>query len=389
MTGKLILSGCLSAALCVSALWGPESQAQTSGSPAAYVYVSSRPANSSNYEIQAFSAGSDGRLTPVSGSPFAFDDSSLTINGSKLFGANRTAPNLDAYSIAADGSLAYLTSTDYAQFNPSDCGSVGALFSDPSGTNVYAMNYNGDCANNTYQSFAIHQTTGALKYLGTANGGAGSFDGAYQPLTFIGGDHFGYQATNNSCMYYSVWAFHRMNGLLSDSSASTTLPAPPSGYRIYIPAMTAADHLNHVAIAMMAANPPGCSADVHAQIGSFSADTNGNLTTTNTSATMPTTAIVNVYDMKVSPAGDLIAVAGAEGLQVLHFNGANPPTSFTGLVATDPISQMFWDKYGHLYAISQSAGLLHVFNATSSGVHEAPGSPYPVAAPDYLAVQLH
>ncbi len=36
----------------------------------AYVYVANNPKNSSTNEISAYSAASDGRLTPVFGSPF-------------------------------------------------------------------------------------------------------------------------------------------------------------------------------------------------------------------------------------------------------------------------------------------------------------------------------
>jgi hypothetical protein len=142
-----------------------------------------------------------------------------------------------------------------------------------------------------------------------------------------------------------------------------------------------------VAIALVAANPPGCSATTPQQIGSFTADANGNLTTTNTSANMPSTVISSVNDMKISPAGDLLAVGGMGGLQIFHFNGANPPTAYTAALTTDPVNQMFWDQFGHLYAISQTAGKLHVFSVTSAAAEEAPGSPYSISAPQYIAVQ--
>jgi hypothetical protein len=35
-----------------------------------------------------------------------------------------------------------------------------------------------------------------------------------------------------------------------------------------------------------------------------------------------------------------------------------------------------WDKSNHLYALSQNA--LHVYDATSTSVKEAPGSPYSI-----------
>jgi hypothetical protein len=166
------------------------------------------------------------------------------------------------------------------------------------------------------------------------------------------------------------------------------MPPPPPGYNIYIPMFSAADPAaSFVAVSMEAAVPPGCSSGVPIQVGSFSANAKGNLSTTNTYENMPNTAFSAVNDMKISPAGTLLAVAGTEGLQIFHFNGANPPTSYTGLLTSDSISQMFWDGSNHLYGISQSAGMLHVFTITPTAAREAPGSPYTINQPLYIAVQ--
>jgi hypothetical protein len=189
-------------------------------------------------------------------------------------------------------------------------------------------------------------------------------------------------------MYFAIQGFLRQSsGLLADANISTTLPAPPPDYRIYIPTFVATDSSNHVAIALLPGNPPGCTTEERVQIASFTADANGNLTTTDTYATMPASSIATVTDLKISPAGDLIAVGGAEGLQLFHFDGANPVTPYTGLLTVDPITQMFWDNSDHLYAISQSSGRLHVFTVTAGNYHEAPGSPYPISNPEYLAIK--
>jgi outer membrane protein assembly factor BamB len=57
------------------------------------------------------------------------------------------------------------------------------------------------------------------------------------------------------------------------------------------------------------------------------------------------------------------------------------------LLTAESISQMFWDDSNHLYAISQSSGTLHVFTITPSAASEAPGSPYTLNQPLYIAVQ--
>lgn len=396
MSSRLLLISCLSAMFCVPASWGSQVNSEVNIGvsppvlpvlPVAHVYVASTPANSGSNQIDGFAAGLDGRLTPILNSPYSFDDTVLSVSGMKLFAVNRTTPAIDSYSIGLNGALTYLTSTDYAQYNPADCGSAGWLFPDRTGADLYAMEFEGDCANNTYQSFATEKATGGLKYLGNANGGAGSFFGIYLPASFLGNNLYAYEATNNSCLYYEVWGFKRSsNGLLTSANSTTTLPAPPDGYRIYIPAQLATDPTNHVAMALWAANPPGCST-LTPQIGAFTADADGNLTTTNSSANMPSTSVTGVNDMKISPLGNLLAVGGTGGLQIFHFNGAQPVTEFTGLLTTDTINQMFWDNANHLYAISQAASKLYVFSVTGAAYHEAPGSPYTINQPLSLAVR--
>ncbi|MBV9626169.1 MAG: hypothetical protein JOZ14_19555, partial [Acidobacteria bacterium] len=77
---------------------------------------------------------------------------------------------------------------------------------------------------------------------------------------------------------------------------------------------------------------------------------------------------------------------GSSGLQVFHFNGANPITKYTGLLTTNAVDQMFWDNANHLYAISRSAGKLYVFTITSTSVTQAPGSPYGITSPSSMIV---
>jgi hypothetical protein len=101
---------------------------------------------------------------------------------------------------------------------------------------------------------------------------------------------------------------------------------------------------------------------------------------------MPVTAVQYVADLKMSPSGRLLAVAGTAGLQVFHFNGANPITHFTGLIVKEPVDQMFWDNDNHLYAISRSASQVFVFTITPTSVSQAPGSPYTITNPQSITV---
>jgi hypothetical protein len=101
---------------------------------------------------------------------------------------------------------------------------------------------------------------------------------------------------------------------------------------------------------------------------------------------MPETAVKNVTDVGVSPSGKLLAVGGTAGLQIFHFNGADPVAPYTELLTKDEVDQFFWDNDNHLYAISQSAGKLFVFTITPTRFSQAAGSPYTISNPQDIIV---
>lgn len=371
-------------ALCQPMLAHAESE------PVAYVYVSNTPANSGVNEISAYAATHSGRLRPVPGSPFPQAVGSMAVNGLFLMGASQTTGDINTYRIEPDGALTYLTSKDYAKYNNpggTECGSAGQIYFDHTGADLYVQEFNGSnaCANTVVASFRVNKYTGGLSYLGTAV--TGVFPGDWTEAFFIGNNVYAYTADNDACMYYTIYGLKRQsNGYLGLTGSSYNLPTPPSSFTRYIPYLAAADPTNHVAFLMYPGYPPGCiSAPL--QLASYTADGNGNLMTTSTAANMPTTLIASPYDMKMAPSGKLLAVAGQEGLQIFHFNGANPITYYTSLMTTDPINQMFWDNDNHLYAISRNTGKLHVFTITPTYHHESPGSPHAISSPSNIIVQ--
>lgn len=365
-------------------------QARDHRSTVAYVYVSSNPKNSSTNEIVAYAAARDGKLTPVFGSPFEEDVTSMAVTGSYLFAAGRQAPEIDAYRIEPDGSLHFSAATDYTEYNPDDAGFAGPVFLDHTGATLYVMEFEAYNDNNIYSSFTIDKSNGSLKYLGFANEGAPSFAAAYLEPSFIGNNVYAYTATNSDCMYFGIYGLKRKsNGLLRNidlEPSGEMAPAPPQQDRAYCPQQAAADPANHVAITLQPGNPPG-GIDGLPQLASFTANENGKLTSTNTSNDMPRTQVTFASDLKMSPSGKLLAVGGNGGLQVFHFNGANPITHYTGLLTKDTISQMFWDTNNHLYAISQASGKLFVFTITSGGYSQAPGSPHAIGNPQNIIVR--
>jgi hypothetical protein len=393
---RKIRFACLIAALCVpAAVLAQTTLAQTNSvavrpnlanlltrAPVAYIYVSSNPDNSSTNEINAYAASADGQLTPVTGSPFADDVSSMAVNGKYLFGSTRNGIYVAAFRIESDGALQWSKSTDIVQFNPDDCGSSGPLFLDHTGSTVYDLEPYSDCSNNSYQSLGVNQSTGALHNLGATTGDAW----LSLPATFIGNNVYAYSAVCLSNMYWEINGYKRSSsGALSSINISAPTPAAKPG-DFWCPSQTAADPANHVAISMQAVDQ-NFNPDGPAQLATYTADNSGNLSTASTLQNMPQTAVGTVTDIRMAPLGTLLAVAGTAGLQVFHFNGSNPITPGTGLLTSDPIDHAYWDNAGHLYAISQSAGKLYVFTVTLISTSQAPGSPYTISHPQNIAVQ--
>jgi len=112
---------------------------------------------------------------------------------------------------------------------------------------------------------------------------------------------------------------------------------------------------------------------------------------------MPTPQ-VNPQVLNMSALGDFLAVGGSgtnntgngtqtAGLQVFHFNGANPVTPFGKVLTTAPIDQIHWDRNNHLYALSDSTRKLYVYSVTSSSITATPGSPFTMpSTPNSLSV---
>lgn len=352
----------------------------------AYIYVSNNPKNSSTNEIAAWSAASNGKLTPIFGSPFRENVFGMAVNGKYLVAANRAEPVIDTFAIESDGGLRYITSTNYAKYTSSEeCGSANQLFFDHSGSTLYIQEFNFDCSNTGVTSFSLNKYTGALGYLGAANTGA--FPGDNNAAWFIGNNAYAYTAVNSDCMYYEIYGFKRnSNGLLESIATGDSLPTTPPNVRGYVADLVAADPTNHLAVLMQPANPPGCTSGP-LQLAVYTANSSGVLSTSSKYENMPPTLIASPYDMKMAPSGKLVAVAGQQGLQVFHFNGAEPITHDTGLLTVAPITQMFWDNSNHLYAISKAWNKVYVFSITPTSATEAPGSPYAINSPENLIVR--
>jgi hypothetical protein len=335
---------------------------QPSASSVAYVYVSSAPTSSTG-QINAYSAASNGALTPIPGSPFPYDVNYMAVNGAWLFGVSNVDTDINSFSIASNGVLTF--KDRYKVTNPGT--GVISVYLDHTGSTLYADYYT---TNNDYLSFSIDQSSGQLTKIGDLAGGPPN----NTPVSFIGNNVYAY---SSSCYHFGqeiIGVKRNTDGTLSYLNSNFPFPAEKSG-GFYCPWKAAADPTNHVAIAMEPLNS-NWGQDGQWQLASYTADTTGNLTTRSTYSNMPTVLVGAVNDYSMSPSGKYLAVGGTSGFQIFHFNGANPITKFTGLLTGNTIDQIFWDNVNHVYAISWSKNKLFVWTVTSTGVTRAPGSPH-------------
>lgn len=363
------LGACLIATLCAVLASAPIASAQTA-SPSAYVYLINALSNNT-YELDGYSADSNGSLTRLSGSPFWKNTStngmSLTNTTHWLFATDGTS--IYSFSIASNGALKKVSSINAEQFSECHCGSIGSLFLDHTGATLYALSIYDDGSNNTIQLFHKNGITGALSYFGSVSPESAALWG---PLSFTGNNAYGYNAgcIQASPIFYT--ARRNSDGSLTRFLIQQPIPSPPPGDDFFCAFAQAADPANDLAVAFMTENTH------QTQLAVYTADSSGNLTTHSTYQNMPYASVGSPSGMQMSPGGSMLAVSGLSGLQVFHAHGGNPITPYTGLIAAHTIWDLAWDTHNHLFAIG--SGRVNAFRVTSTGHKQAPGSPYAINA---------
>ena len=341
-------------------------QAIQPSAPVAYVYVSNFPSSVTN-EIYGYAVASNGALSAISGSPWHTTDSFMALNGAWLFGTDGV--NIDSWSIGSNGALTHADTYDAGN----GIGGPIHLVLDHTGTNLYVgyVNMEG-VGSNGYQSYSINQSTGQIGFLGSVGDTA-------NVISFVGNNQYAYTSGCDQSVP-ELFGYQRYSdGRISQLNLNQVYPKAPSG-DFYCPYLAAADPTNRLAIAVQPYSESGSAAGPF-QLATYTVDSAGNLSTNSTYSNMPSVLVGTVNDYKMSPSGRYLAVAGASGLQIFRFNGANPMTKFTARLTTVFIDQMFWDKDNHLYAISSKASKLFVYTVTSTGVKQAVGSPHSITSP--------
>jgi hypothetical protein len=366
----------------------PDESDKAAVAPVAYVYVSQSPGPGPN-QVLGFAAAADGRLTPIEGSPFEAEVNFIAGNGKYLFGSTTDELYLNTYTIEPDGALRFAVANDISRLTGgSDIhGYTTYLTLDHSGATLYDLRWGvGD--NAYYEAFGIKKANGVLTMPPGFTTGAGNNQNSPGAFTFSANNKYMY-AVNSGWAGYNISMFDRASdGALLNPPVGTPLisnPVDKNGYR-FDPIGISADPLNHVAVAF--ANEEGNDGPESGpnQLGVYTADAKGNLTTTSTYKNMPKVAVGDV-NLKMAPSGEILAAFGSKGLQVFHFNGGEPITNDAILVQNVDFEQAYWDDNDHLFAVSQKTGKLYVFKVTPTSITHAPGSPYSIPGAQDVIVQ--
>jgi hypothetical protein len=399
MTNRGIqLTVCLIALLCAGSAVAQEPDAaadqattESSAAPVAFIYV-----GNTNNTMNGFAAAANGKLTPVPGSPYKYNGNPEGVNGKYLFGRETNGTMIDSFLMKSTGALKLAASTNSALDNPGACApNEGALKVDHSGESLYHVAWDscdGPSTTMRIETFQIDNANGQLTYLGQSDGYSAE-DPSYQ-IGFLGNNQYGYLTQYNTLGVDDIscgisWMQRVGDGELVNEGYGNPGPAAPliaGTTNYYCPAYLATDPSNHVA-ALLQPTDVGGGFTGSPVIGTYTADSNGNLTTTNTSLNMPE-APGGATSIRMSPSGKLLAVGG-NGVVIFHFNGASPAKKYkTILPASKHVNQMVWDNKNHLYITTlNNSKNLYVFTVTPTSVTEAPGSPYSVYFPTTTVVQ--
>jgi hypothetical protein len=403
MTRSIRLAICLSALMsaCTALAQSQISQIDEATAepavtePAAFVYVSSiTNPNGPTYidNVYAFTAAANGKLTPVTGSPFKENIFSLAVNGKYLFGGNGSG-NIDSYLMETNGALHYEGTINPTVYNPGGCGNPGDFRIDHSGEILYNVSEDPDCFGTHFQYFKINDTTGKLEYTGdTAELGTSIYE-----IDFLGNNKFAYSPIctiyDHEEVGYTTGLERHSDGDLTEVNLGNLGPVTPQSENSYCPLTFATDPTNHMAALLQDEDADG---DLYGLpvIATYTARTNGALTTTSTYKNMPVletaTQAYEGFSMRMSPSGKYLAVGAINGLEIFHFNGGTPATKYKVLLAGKTIDEVYWDNNNHLFTLasdSPGAGKLYVYTVTSTSVTEATGSPYSIPNPVSVIVQ--
>ncbi|MBS1803585.1 MAG: hypothetical protein JST28_09460 [Acidobacteria bacterium] len=356
---------------------------QSTAAPIAYVYVQTTSG------VLLYDESADGRLTLDSASPFKTAGQLIGSTGSYVVTLGQTLVHL--YPVTTKGRIgAQAAQVTMAKYTDGQCGSPRSGVLDHTGQYVEILfnpTYNATQPCTAYQTYKIGKSTGTLTFVGSAEADS-NIGNVLGPVAQTSNNRFGYAIDVNLPEVRLAGFVRESAGALTNLDFSESDPEPPQPYDYYPLQVTEAPN-NRLAMALGTVKFLGSPdvADGPVQLASYTVDSSGNISSTNTSDKMPTPDVGPTL-LRISPGGGLLAVAGGacswcmllpatgvSGLQIFRFNGANPITHYTGVLTKDPIEQMEWDNYSHLFALSKETGKIRVYRVTTSSYSLIPGSP--------------
>lgn len=386
----------------------PDTPQPPTSAPVAYVYVGTNHNQgggnpSATPSLEAFSAAQDGALTQIQTLGLGNQEQLIAANSSAVYTVD--AGMIRPYPIQFNGALADPESAiDTQQYGGAQCGTPsGAAVMDRSGQFLTVELYGagtesgGDFFHScdTWQTYQL-QPGGQAAFEGYDDSDPwGANDDGVISLTFStvsGNNQFAYGATPNGyATQFTLMQRDSAGALNLVQNFAEVDPTPQQAANNYWPELVAADSSNHLAAAMYVgvnSNPM--------QLASYTIDNStGAIASTNTYADMP--PIPNGFPvcMAFSPAGDMVAEGGTNGLQLYTFNGANPPALYGNvLLPALIVQQVAWDSDHHLYVVANPPAPygtspqfgLYVFTVINTAITPVAGSPWNVPNGEKLLV---
>jgi hypothetical protein len=353
--------------------------APASALPVAYVFVSTGNPNA----VTSLAVSSTGAFTRVSTVSSPTNIYHLSVTSKFLFGID-PASNIYTYSIGSTGALKLVATTNAGKYVSgfSSAYSIPITQLDSAGATIYTMV--GTSQTDWYlESFKI-ETNGALQFLGKSYADPSALD----QIRFVQSGQFamadgcyntaaGASFTTDSNDVNDILTYkHETTGFLTYTALSHDTPVAKSPYE-YCAGLNASDSANHLAVGFTIFNPPGDDEESGMALGTYTVNTSGTPSTTSDYENMPVTSVA-ASAMGIDPTGKLLAVVGAGGFEVFHFNGANPITKYTGEIKTSGANRFVaWDKTGHMYMLTDHS--VDIFNITPTSYTEL--KPWEFTAP--------
>lgn len=354
----------------------------TAQSTSAYIYVQSTGAAGPVY---GYRASSSGQLTAIPNSPFKLGTAIIGGNKSQFLTLGKTT--LHSYALGSNGVIGdQLYQIPVLNYAGSACGGgaiVPTAVLDHSGKYIYVLLWGGgDGTCTAYQTYEVG-SNGTLTFVGDTEVNVESEGGTTVP-SILGNETFAYADEFSGHNSLPIGFSRESSGTLQFRNIGETDPTLDGGNGFYTARFPDASPTGNFVVLQLYPYNSG-----QPQLGSYSVDSAGGLSTTNTQSNMPTSTL-EVADTAFSPDGKLFVVAGDNGpysnsgIEIYNFNGASPLTLNRKVLTGTPIDRISWDGSNHLYAISRSLNKLYVFTVTPSSFTQ--NTSYTISSPDSLVV---